>query len=99
MTIDDTTPTPIHERHRQQVAERPLRPGATRRSRRSTCRSSASCPAELDGRYLRNGPNPVGPVDPATYHWFTGDGMVHGDPAARRAGRVVPQPLGPLDRR
>ena len=35
-------------------------------------------PVELDGRYLRNGPNPVGPVDPATYHWFTGDGMVHG---------------------
>ncbi len=35
-------------------------------------------PVELDGRYLRNGPNPLGPVDPATYHWFTGDGMVHG---------------------
>src|SRR5829696_1490829 len=35
-------------------------------------------PADLDGRYLRNGPNPVGAVDPATYHWFTGDGMVHG---------------------
>lgn len=35
-------------------------------------------PSELDGRYLRNGPNPVGDVDPATYHWFTGDGMVHG---------------------
>ena len=35
-------------------------------------------PAELDGRYLRNGPNPLGAVDPATYHWFTGDAMVHG---------------------
>lgn len=35
-------------------------------------------PVELNGRYLRNGPNPVGPVDPATYHWFIGDGMVHG---------------------
>ena len=35
-------------------------------------------PETLRGRYLRNGPNPVGPVDPATYHWFTGDGMVHG---------------------
>jgi carotenoid cleavage dioxygenase-like enzyme len=34
-------------------------------------------PADLDGRYLRNGPNPIGPVD-ASYHWFTGDGMVHG---------------------
>src|ERR1700722_11988431 len=35
-------------------------------------------PEHLDGRYLRNGPNPVAEVDPATYHWFTGDGMVHG---------------------
>lgn len=35
-------------------------------------------PAELDGRYVRNGPNPIGEVDPATYHWFMGDGMVHG---------------------
>ncbi len=35
-------------------------------------------PGHLDGRYLRNGPNPVGDVDPATYHWFTGAGMVHG---------------------
>ena len=35
-------------------------------------------PAELNGRYLRNGPNPAGPVDPANYHWFTGSGMLHG---------------------
>lgn len=35
-------------------------------------------PAELEGRYVRNGPNPVGEVDPATHHWFIGDGMVHG---------------------
>jgi len=35
-------------------------------------------PAELNGRYLRNGPNPITPVDPATHHWFMGDGMVHG---------------------
>ncbi len=35
-------------------------------------------PTELCGRYLRNGPNPIGPVDPATHHWFMGDGMVHG---------------------
>jgi carotenoid cleavage dioxygenase-like enzyme len=31
-------------------------------------------PAELDGWYLRNGPNPR----QATKHWFTGDGMIHG---------------------
>lgn len=35
-------------------------------------------PDHLDGRYLRNGPNPIGVVDPAIYHWFLGDGMVHG---------------------
>ena len=35
-------------------------------------------PPELDGRYLRNGPNPVGPIDVANHHWFVGDGMVHG---------------------
>jgi carotenoid cleavage dioxygenase len=38
---------------------------------------SGEIPAELDGRYLRNGPNPIGDVGP-DYHWFTGDGMVHG---------------------
>lgn len=35
-------------------------------------------PPELDGRYLRNGPNPISAPDPASYHWFTGDAMVHG---------------------
>ena len=39
---------------------------------------SGTLPAHLDGRYLRNGPNPVGDPDPATYHWFVGDAMVHG---------------------
>lgn len=31
-------------------------------------------PPELDGWYLRNGPNPRA----ATGHWFAGDGMIHG---------------------
>ncbi len=35
-------------------------------------------PEHLDGRYLRNGPNPAEEIDPVAYHWFTGDGMVHG---------------------
>jgi 8'-apo-carotenoid 13,14-cleaving dioxygenase len=34
-------------------------------------------PEALDGRYLRIGPNPVAP-DVKSYHWFIGDGMVHG---------------------
>ncbi|HEY1967799.1 MAG TPA: carotenoid oxygenase family protein [Pseudonocardia sp.] len=39
---------------------------------------TGTIPDHLDGRYLRNGPNPISEVDPATYHWFLGDGMVHG---------------------
>ena len=39
---------------------------------------TGSIPRELSGRLLRIGPNPVVPQDPATYHWFTGTGMVHG---------------------
>jgi 8'-apo-carotenoid 13,14-cleaving dioxygenase len=35
-------------------------------------------PKDLNGRYLRNGPNPLGDVDRATHHWFLGAGMVHG---------------------
>jgi len=35
-------------------------------------------PEELNGRYLRNGPNPVTEVDAPSHHWFVGDGMVHG---------------------
>lgn len=34
-------------------------------------------PPELDGRYVRIGPNPAAP-DPRIYHFFTGDGMLHG---------------------
>jgi carotenoid cleavage dioxygenase-like enzyme len=34
-------------------------------------------PPELSGTYVRNGPNPVAP-DPSNYHWFIGEGMVHG---------------------
>jgi carotenoid cleavage dioxygenase len=38
---------------------------------------TGTIPPELDGRYLRIGPNPISP-DSASHHWFTGDGMVHG---------------------
>jgi carotenoid cleavage dioxygenase-like enzyme len=33
-------------------------------------------PAALNGVYMRIGPNPAAPALP--YHWFLGDGMVHG---------------------
>lgn len=38
---------------------------------------TGTIPAALDGQYMRIGPNPVDP-DPKGYHWFIGDGMVHG---------------------
>lgn len=38
---------------------------------------TGSIPEGLDGRYLRIGPNPM-EADPGRYHWFTGDGMIHG---------------------
>ena len=34
-------------------------------------------PAELRGRYLRTGPNPYR-MPEGPYHWFIGDGMIHG---------------------
>ena len=39
---------------------------------------TGTVPAALEGRYVRNGPNPLTAPDPAAYHWFTGDAMVHG---------------------
>lgn len=43
---------------------------------------TGTLPAELNGRYLRNGPNPLGLDDPGYRfregHWFLGPGMVHG---------------------
>jgi carotenoid cleavage oxygenase len=39
---------------------------------------TGTIPDHLDGRYLRNGPNPVVAPDPTSYHWFLGSGMVHG---------------------
>ncbi|QDL90414.1 carotenoid oxygenase family protein [Paroceanicella profunda] len=38
---------------------------------------SGTIPAGLTGRYLRMGPNPMAP-NPEKYHWFAGDGMIHG---------------------
>ena len=38
---------------------------------------TGTIPAELSGRYVRIGPNPLRP-DPRGHHWFIGDGMVQG---------------------
>ena len=39
---------------------------------------TGTIPEELSGRFLRNGPNPLGKVNVSSHHWFIGDGMVHG---------------------
>ena len=44
-------------------------------------------PEELSGRFVRNGPNPVEPIDSMGHHWFSGAGMVHG--VRIDAGRAV----------
>jgi carotenoid cleavage dioxygenase-like enzyme len=45
-------------------------------------------PPDLDGRLLRNGPNPaVVPPDQSDYHWFGGDGMIHA--VSLSGGRAV----------
>ncbi|MCW2627392.1 MAG: hypothetical protein JWR48_4114 [Mycobacterium sp.] len=39
---------------------------------------TGSIPDELDGVFLRNGPNPPPVPFEGTYHWFVPDGMIHG---------------------
>jgi carotenoid cleavage dioxygenase len=40
--------------------------------------ATGAIPPELEGLLLRNGPNPVVAPEPSRYHWFIGDGMLHG---------------------
>ncbi len=49
-------------------------------------RVTGHIPEQLEGRLLRIGPNPIAP-DPANYHWFLGNGMVHG--VELRGGRAA----------
>lgn len=53
-------------------AASPRSPGA----RRGRPHRAGLLPPDLDGRYLRNGPNPLPGQDNG--HWFTGPGMLHG---------------------
>jgi carotenoid cleavage dioxygenase-like enzyme len=47
-------------------------------------------PRELNGRFLRNGPNVMGLEDPRAHHWMLGEGMVHGvRPRDAAAGEAV----------
>lgn len=57
---------------------------------------TGAIPPELDGMLVRNGPNPLVVPDPATYHWFMGDAMLHAvelrDGKARYRNRFVRTP-------
>ena len=55
---------------------------------------TGAVPAELDGVFLRNGPNPPPVAYEGTYHWFVPDGIVHGVKlhGGRPARAVVPAP-------
>ncbi|MFO0474129.1 MAG: carotenoid oxygenase family protein [Alphaproteobacteria bacterium] len=44
----------------------------------TTLKVTGTIPAELDGTYVRIGPNPIKPPNAAAYHWLMGDGMIHG---------------------
>ena len=46
---------------------------------------TGSIPEQLEGRFIRTGPNPIDP-DPANHHWFIGEGMLHG--VSLRGGRA-----------
>jgi len=50
-------------------------------------RVTGHIPPTLNGLYARIGPNPMRVDNPATHHWFLGDGMVHG--VRLREGKAV----------
>ncbi len=64
-TIDDTTPTHLRGNGRPVAEERTI----------TELKVTGSIPDELDGRYVRNGANPLSGF---SNHPFFGDGMVHG---------------------
>ena len=66
--VPDTTPSHLQGNGRPTTEEQTI----------TELKVTGSIPAELDGRYVRNGANPLGEVDLANHHWFTGEGMVHG---------------------
>ena len=85
---------PRHDHHDPDLPRRQLRPRHRGGDRPSTCPSPAACPPSWPAACCASAPTPCGRPTPPTYHWFIGDGMVHGVRLRRRPGRVVPQPLG-----
>ena len=54
---------------------------------------TGTIPKELDGILARIGPNPIHAPNPATYHWFVGDGMVHFQVASQTADEMLRETL------
>ena len=65
----ESTPTHLRGNGRPVTEERTI----------SELKVTGSIPAELDGRYVRTGPNPLSGT---SAHPFFGDGMVHGSARA-----------------
>src|SRR5271154_1829328 len=63
------------------------RPVAVEMTVETPLRIDGALPPALEGLLVRNGPNPARVPDPARYHWFSGDGMVHAIELA--GGRAV----------
>lgn len=68
--------------HKKTKAPNPFLEGihtpVTREETITDLKVTGEIPAGLNGLYVRNGPNPLQKVNPATHHWFIGDAMLHG---------------------
>lgn len=77
---DVLSPSPAFK---QAAVDNPFLEGAfapvAQESTATTLSVTGQLPPELNGLYVRIGPNPLkAPSKAKKYHWFTGDGMVHG---------------------
>ena len=72
------TQEPRHDHHDPDVPRRQLRPRHRGGDRPPTCPSPAAFPPSWPAASCASGPTPCRRPTPPTYHWFTGDGMVHG---------------------
>lgn len=75
-TTDDTPPPPPPTRGNPYL-EGNFAPVTEERTVEQPLPMTGAVPSGLEGMLLRNGPNPAVVDDPATYHWFSGDGMIH----------------------
>jgi carotenoid cleavage dioxygenase len=76
MTLNEELVTPAAVALTNPYLEGPYAPRADELTVPDLAVLSGKLPADLDGVYVRNGPNPrFAPM--GRYHWFDGDGMLH----------------------